>query len=262
MPVGKCKLCLQEKELRDSHLIGRAVYRLFREDEGEDPIVMTPDVVLQTSQQVSDYVFCDKCEDRFNKGGEKYVTGLVWRRSRFPLLDRIKLALHMKRERTHIVVSGERIGIDTDKVAYYALSVVWRAAVHTWKTIGQQTTSVVLGSEEENIRKYLMGQASFPDKLGVMVTVCTDRGSQMHYLSPTMLAEPNTFQQYVFLVRGVHFGVMIAMTPKAHFLEVCCVRSSGKKIFVTDMEDFTRNMVKPFHQTAKIARNVRSRLPK
>ena len=63
----------------------------------------------------------------------------------------------MKRERTHIVVSGERIGIDADKVAYYALSVVWRAAVHRWKTIGQQTTSVVLGSEEENIRKYLIG---------------------------------------------------------------------------------------------------------
>ena len=84
----------------------------------------------------------------------------------------------------------------------------------------------------------------------------------MHCLSPTMLAGPNTFQQYVFLVRGVHFGVMVVIAAKTHFLEVCCVRSSGKKIFVTDMEDFTTNMVKPFHQTAKIARNVRLRLRK
>ena len=30
--VGKCKLCLLEKELQDSHLIGRAIYRIIREE--------------------------------------------------------------------------------------------------------------------------------------------------------------------------------------------------------------------------------------
>ena len=122
---------------------------------------MTPEIVLQTSLQVSDYVFCNNCEDRFSKGGEKYVTALVYRKDRFPLLEKIKLALY-KVEATHLEVSAEKIGIDTDKLAYYAVSVVWRAGVHVWKTIGQQTTSVVLPEADlENMRKYLPGEAPY-----------------------------------------------------------------------------------------------------
>ena len=63
MPRGICKLCLQKKELQDSHLIGRAVYRLFRKDEGEDPIVMMPDVVLQTWLQSAPSYRATRCWD-------------------------------------------------------------------------------------------------------------------------------------------------------------------------------------------------------
>lgn len=69
MPHGMCKLRQKNAKLQKSHLIGRAVYKLIREDEGEDPIVMTTSVVMQTSRQVRDYVLCAECEDRFSKGG-------------------------------------------------------------------------------------------------------------------------------------------------------------------------------------------------
>jgi len=263
MPVGICKLCLEEKELQYSHLIGRAIYRHIREDEGEDPIVMTPGIVLQTSQQVSDYVFCKDCEDRFNKGGEQYITGLVWRRNKFPLLDKIKLSLY-KVERNYTEVSGERIGIDTDRLAYYAVSVVWRAGVHIWKTVGQQTTSIVLpGADLENMRKYLLGETPLPGNVGVVVTVCTDQASQMQCLFPTMLTQPTTYSDYWFLVRGLRFNVMAGIgEANADFSNVCCVRSSGRKIFVTNMEKITIEAVRHFHTTAKVAKNVRFRRKK
>jgi hypothetical protein len=261
MPVvGICKLCLLENELQDSHLVGRAIYRLIREEEGEDPIVMTPKIVLQTSQQVSDYLFCKHCEDRFSNGGEKYVTGLVWRKDKFPLLDKIKLALY-KVELRHLEVSGENIGIDTNKLAYYAVSVVWRAAVHVWKTIGQQATSVILPAADlEKMRKYLLGEGPLPDNVGVVVTVCTDQASQMQVLFPTMLADPTTYQDYWFLVRGLRFNVMVGLAEaKVDFTKVCCVRSAGRKIFAANMEKMTLEAVRHFHTTAKVAQNVRRR---
>ena len=260
MPVGLCKLCLQEKELQDSHLIGRAIYRRIRKDEGEDPIVMTPDIVLQTSRQVSDYVFCKDCEDRFSKGGEKYVSGLAWRKDGFPLLDKIKLSLYNEKA-THIEVSGEKTGIVTDKLAYYAVSVVWRAGVHVWKTIGQQTTSVVLPPADlEKMRRYLFGEAPLPDDVGVVVTVCTDLVSQMQCLFPTMLAQPTTYQDYWFLVRGIRFNVMVEIgDSKVDFSQVCCVRSPGRKVFVTDMRKNTLEAVRHFHTSAKIAQNLRAK---
>ncbi len=256
--VGICKLCLLEKDLQDSHLIGRAIYRLIREEAGEDPIVMTPQVVLQTSLQVSEYVFCKECEERFSKGGERYVTGLVYRKHKFPLLDKIKLALY-KVEKTHVEVSAEKIGIDTDKLAYYAVSVVWRAGVHIWKTIGQQTTSVVLSPENlESMRKYLLGEAPLPDNVGVVVSVCTDRLSQLQVLFPTMLVAPTNYQDYWFLVRGIRFNVMVGLGgAKVDFSKICCVRSPGRKLFVMDMEGITLESVKHFAGNAKVAQNVR-----
>jgi hypothetical protein len=220
---------------------------------------MTPAIVLHTSLQVSDYVFCKDCEARFDKGGEQYVTGLVWRRDEFPLLDKIKLSWY-KVERNYAEVSGERIGIDTGKLAYYAVSVVWRAGAHIWKTIGKQTTSIVIPAADlENMRKYLLGEVPLPENVGVVVTVCTDRASQMQCLSPTMLVQPTTYHDYWFLVRGLRLNVMAGIgEAKADFNEVCCVRSSGRKIFVTNMEKITVEAVSHFHTTAKVAKNVRS----
>ena len=256
--VGTCKLCLQEKELQDSHLIGRGIYRLIRREQGEDPIVMTPEIVLQTSRQVSDYVFCKDCEQKFSEGGEKYVTGLVARKHTFPLLDKIKLALY-KVEKTHVEVSGEKIGVNTDKLAYYAVSVVWRAGVHVWKTIGPQVTLVSLSSGNlERMRKYLLGETPLPDNVGVVVTVCSDRLSQLQVLFPTMLAEPTNYQDYWFLVLGLRFNVMVGLAgAKVDFSQVCCVRSSGRKIFVMDMENITLEALKHFLPNAKVAQNVR-----
>jgi len=45
----------------------------------------------------------------------------------------------------------------SEKLAFYALSMFWRAAVYAWKTINQQTTSIRLRpKDEEAIRKYLL----------------------------------------------------------------------------------------------------------
>ena len=73
-----------------------------------------------------------------------------------------------------------------------------------------------------------------------------------------MLANPTTYQDYWFLVRGLRFNVMVGLAgAKVDFSKVCCVRSSGRKIFVSDMESITREAVRHFHTDTKVAENVR-----
>ena len=48
--------------------------------------------------------------------------------------------------------------MDTEQLAYFALSVLWRSGVEQWRTLNQQTTGVSLGRFEEPIRKYLAGE--------------------------------------------------------------------------------------------------------
>jgi hypothetical protein len=111
LPHGICKLCLHTKELQDSHLLGRAIYKLCRQ-EG-DPIVMTPDLVLSTSWQVRDYVFCRDCGQRFSREGEHYVSGMVCGNTRFELLDLLQRTTPIERRKTYEALSGALAGVDT-----------------------------------------------------------------------------------------------------------------------------------------------------
>ena len=83
----------------------------------------------------------------------------------------------------------------------------------------------------ESMREYLLGETPLPDNVGVVVTVCTDRLSQLQVLFPTMSCEPTNYQDYWFLVLGLRFNVMVGLArAKVDFSRVCCVRSSGRSL--------------------------------
>lgn len=141
MPVGWCKLCLKKKPLRQSHLLGRAFYKMCKE-AGSDPVVMTPKIILPTSRQVKEYLLCEDCEQLFNSKGEEYVSTLVYDGTDFPLLERMNVSMTIKEEPNLLVYSASAMGLDYDKLAYFALSVFWRSSVREWTTIGDQSTFV------------------------------------------------------------------------------------------------------------------------
>ena len=75
MPIGECRLCKLTAELKNSHFIPAAFYKAAKRSDPnqEDPIVVTKNVVLQTSKQATAHLLCGECEDRFNKSGEKWT---------------------------------------------------------------------------------------------------------------------------------------------------------------------------------------------
>ncbi len=258
---GICKLCLRPRLLQLSHLMGRAIYKMSRQGRYA-PVVMTPELATHTAKQVKEYMFCEECEDRFNKGGEKYVTSLVYNGEAFPLLDRIRLAPLAGRRvnrRGLMQYSGKKMGIDTDKLAYYAVSVVWRAAVHKWKTLGTQTTSVELSDErKEQFRRYLLGYIGLPHDVGVVVTVCTDLASQGLVFFPTR-SKGSEFTTYAVLVRGIYFRVLVDVPGRFPLDQVCCVHSAEKVIWVDDCVEDTTHSFKTLNAMAKVAENLKRR---
>ena len=251
---GVCKLCLKDKDLQDSHMIPKALYKLALQP-GYDPVAITTAVVTHTSRQIHDYVFCWDCEQRFRSKGEDYVLGLVPRNDRFPLLDRLQLV------RVPVIVEGGaaryttlRTEIDTRKLAYFALSVYWRAAVHQWRTIGPQTTSFQLPDDEkEPIRKYLHGEAGSPARAYVVATVCMDAISQGHVLSPYGVQNEAKSITYMFLSRGIFFRLMFDVS----FRDICCVRSAGRFLFVDDSRVETIATLRHLTEDAKVAQNLK-----
>ena len=263
---GKCGLCHQPSLLQESHLIGRAMYKMSRE-KGFEPVVMTPQFATHTQKQVKEYMFCSRCEDLFNKGGERYVTGLVFDGESFPLLDRIKLApfagIRMSKGDLE-VFSGRKLGIETEKLAYYAVSLVWRSAVHKWRTLGGQTTTVEMEEEhKERLRQYLLGHGGLPREMGVSVTVCTDRESQGWVFTPT-LSKGSDFTthgmtKYGVLVRGLLFHVMVKVPGRFPLDTVCCVKSSEKVLWVRNCREETKRSFDVLNAKARVAENLKKR---
>ncbi len=64
-PPLDCALCLQNRELRDSHLVPKALYRLARalnRPSKPDPVLLTSSGRKQTSFRASQYLLCADCE--------------------------------------------------------------------------------------------------------------------------------------------------------------------------------------------------------
>ena len=227
MPVGICKLCLQTKDLQDSHLIPRAMYSYIRTSakKNPNPVIVGRDVTATTSKQGSDYVLCSDCEQLLNRNGESWMLRQVWDGKRFPLLDRLSLAHRDYTFQEALVFSGNAVGIDTDKLAYFGLSVFWRAAVHRWEyPFGGFTQPINLGAAQESMRKFLLGQQDFPLETTVMATVCTDKESAGSFFMPCKAAGvPLT--RFALLTLGVHFLLYLEPMPNV-IREFCCVKAT------------------------------------
>src|ERR1700680_3934584 len=83
---GICLLCLKDRVLCKSHYVGHAIQRLCRH-AGEDPILMTPKVILATPRQLWAHLLCQGCEDRLNRMGENVVLQWLENNQRFRVLE-------------------------------------------------------------------------------------------------------------------------------------------------------------------------------
>ena len=136
-----------------------------------------------------------------------------------------------------IVYSGPAVGIDTDKFAYFALSVLWRAAVHQW-TLPDGTVTMPhdLGVHEELLRRFLMEETPFPPETAVVMTVCTDLLSREHWITPMLTMEQGCMT-FPFLTLGVIFRVWLGTEIPERIRSYCCCSSPEKLMFSTYCDD-------------------------
>jgi hypothetical protein len=248
---------MKMKELQDSHLIPRAMYKYLRttSEKNPNPVVIGRTKAATTSKQVKDYLLCAKCEDLFNKNGENEILKWVWNDKHFPLGDRLSIAVPLYTDSVTASFSGTSIGVDTEKLAYFALSVIWRAAVHEWDMpFGGKTTLLNLGAIEEPIRKYLLGTAGFPLEVVVVATACRDPLSIQSFALPSQVSGyPGTC--FAILALGIYFRVLVGSDISPLSREICCVMSKTRPIFQRDCSQKTSEALAQIIEFSSTDRN-------
>ncbi len=237
MRTGQCALCGTVGKLHDSHFLPKSVYRLMRESNNgnNSPVLMSHRVSIQSDYQMKQPLLCSACERRFSVNGESYVVPLLKKGNRFPLLDKLKLAVPLYCTQTNAAFVCQSVGLVGEKIGYFGLSILWRAAARTWQMFDRATTSVVLGSNHlESLRKYLAGEAAFPgDSIAVIATVATDFLSQNSCFVPSRVTD-NPGTVYSLLIRGLHFRLVFGDPARP---AISCIGPGPNLIFANDASD-------------------------
>ena len=92
---GVCKLCLETKDLQDSHFFPKAAYAITKKrGGGESPILVVNNdhqrFSMQTDRQYRAYALCSSCEQLFSRNGENEVMRRIARPNGFALLEELK----------------------------------------------------------------------------------------------------------------------------------------------------------------------------
>lgn len=242
--IGKCLLCHQpNQELQDSHFIPAGVYRVVRNESTEDgnpnPVLFNEDGVVQTSKQITDFVFCQDCEQRLNRNGEAYFLKYCWRRNGFCLHAVISTATpSVVAGRIKVYAADKLPEIDIQKLAYFGASMFWRDSVHQWKTKNHSTDQLELGPYEEQFRTYLMEETGFPENCVLWVSVPETLTPLAHLsLTPYGGARFDGVRLYKLIVLGVGFMLYVGRALTAAHRELCSVRGKGHPIYQTDLQE-------------------------
>lgn len=207
------------------------------------------------------YLLCRPCEERLSRNGEHYALRWIGPKTvgegSFPLLDRLNIALPRLTFPSFRGYAGSTLGIDTERLAYFAVSILWRSAIRSWPLPDGSgfTTPIYLDEMKERIREYLLGSEVFPSNLVVVLTVCTDHVSRNMTFTPTR-ATGTPYNQYSFQTFGLRFDTLIGSDLSSEIHELCCVSSYNKWIFASDRENQSTETFKFLLATSRPSPNL------
>jgi hypothetical protein len=219
--IGKCKLCLSQKDLVDSHFLPASIYKLCRDTTtGQNPIAVSRGVAKHTTDQITDYVFCLECEKRLNENGEAWVHLNMARPEGFLIRDALeKVAPAMATDHFAVYAGGAVPGIDIDQLSYFGLSIFWRAAVHRWPALNAdelRMERLSFNKYEEPIRLFLLNGTPVPPDISLLISVWPYKNPQPPIAFHTPVGKRNQdWYSYSFYIPGLDFKLAIgkAISP-------------------------------------------------
>jgi hypothetical protein len=130
-------------------------------------------------------------------------------------------------------------GVDRDKLAYFGVSVFWRAAVHRWHLPSADPGPIQLGPYEAPIRRYLLGETNFPKDVVLLVSVAhsTEEMKNKFVTSPWCFKREGGHHQFKLIVPGITFQMCVGKIMQPGLRNMCTARSPEGFIYMSSRTD-------------------------
>jgi hypothetical protein len=255
-----CGLCRKSADLRESHLLPAAAFRLAREPwtKNPNPIVVTPRGAGSTSKHITDHFLCGDCEDRFSRQGERYVLRECLRGpSEFALREKLLAQPSVSLDERVAAYDLRGSSIRSEQYLYFAASIFWRAGARSWYYNGRTIQRISLGQRyQEEFRQYLLGDAAFPANGRVYVHVW--RGSSSGSTSVLPCRERvSGVLRHKFCIPGILFILFLGTDARSRFDSWALNSASGSYMWLCPFED--DSLFRGFGRLIKQAKFARPR---
>jgi hypothetical protein len=249
MPVGICPMCQQTKELRDSHLMSRGLYKLVH-PPGYAPVSFSEQSIFPTTKQTSDYLLCGDCEQLLGNGGETWVLPRLARANgEFKLYDSlVKMPPELQTPEITVYGTTANPEINREKLIHFGLGFFYKASVHAWGREHAESL-IELGEGSEGLRKYLHGQGDFPQNMALVVFVLPKPVSLIGFTEPIRSVNTNC-ARYHFYVPGMFFNLCVGDDVQEQYKHLCLVREPVGPVILEDVSQDIRDAAKFVTQNA------------
>jgi hypothetical protein len=170
---GSCKLCLNHKELKNSHALGDSIFKkIYRKNSGKAiSLTSGDDDIHYSSDSWAEYQLCNECESLLNINYETYSLAVL--RGRKVSINKTSLGIKFS-------------NIDQHKFMLYFLSILWRAANSSHESYENVT---ILDSDNEFLRKAILNNSKIPsNKFSIKINRVIDL-SESRGFSPDNIKE-------------------------------------------------------------------------
>jgi hypothetical protein len=234
MPIQKCPMCLETKNVVSSHLYPAALYAYCRAADDSGPVRVGDGFIMHTDRQMQHPLLCVECEQILNKGGEMWVNPkLATVKQGFPLYDILmKGSAAFQDEAGGIYFAAENPHIDIDKLAHFSMGIFWKAAVHSWKA-KERKPMIALGPYADTIRIWLRAESPFPKNVALSVMLARPNRAVVAFTGPVE-RRTKGWRTFWLYVPGVSFTLSVGRLIESEMRETCVHESATHPIFVSD----------------------------
>lgn len=159
--IGICALCLNEKELRDSHFFPKFVYRSInriKKNKTEKILLQHNRNATPLFHEIKKYFLCSCCENKLNKNGEDYTARLITASDKHPPKLHIIYLNYMSGKMLYY--RSEIENLDNQKIVYFATSIFWRA-LSVWHGYSSLSLPKNIISDMRNVLYYNVEPSSY-----------------------------------------------------------------------------------------------------
>jgi hypothetical protein len=209
--MPRCRLCLEDRELRNSHIVPEFLYvDLYNGDHKMMGINGRGSNGWQIQQKgIREHLFCEECEQHFNKNFEKPFHESWIKNCPLP----------------SPWVTDQIIKVDYDSFKLFHLSVLFRASVSSLAMFSE----VSLGPHEERLRKMLFDVASGSQEIYPIfgwAVIHHETNEVIKMVSKAQLRKYGRHHCYGIMYGGVQWWVCVA-SDKNHEIQQVALRNDG-----------------------------------